>query len=133
MEQTNTTTTRPTFLTVLCILTWVGTGILIIINGLAIIGAASLGIDGITTYLGIMILCLALCLIGSIMMWQMKKTGFFIYVLGEIAPLVINFVVFKEVYEAYSKGTNETIGMMIGLAIPVLFSLMYALNLKHMK
>lgn len=133
MEQTNTTTTRPTLLTVLCILTWVGTGIAIVSTGLLMVGSNMIGADGLTAYLGALLLCAALCLIGSIMMWKMKKTGFYLYVVGEIGPIILQYVVFKEVYELLSRDSNAMYGMVIGLAIPLAFVVMYALNLKHMK
>jgi|688.fasta_scaffold566228_2 hypothetical protein len=148
MEETNETT-RPAFLKVLCILTWVGSGIGLISGLLAIIGSSasesairSLGdatLDGtmenmkMIQYAGLA--CTVLCIIGSVMMWQLKKAGFFIYLIGEVAPLVLSFVLLGSLA---SSGGPVTGGIaaaagVIGAIFPAAFVIMYGLNLKHMK
>ena len=144
MEETNETT-RPAFLKVLCILTWVGSGIGLISGLLAIIGSSasesairSLGDATLENmkmiqYAGLA--CKVLCIIGSVMMWQLKKAGFFIYLIGEVAPLVLSFILLGSLA---STGGPVTGGIaaaagVIGAIFPVAFVIMYAANLKHMK
>lgn len=144
MEETNETT-RPAFLKVLCILTWVGSGIGLISGLLAIIGSSasesairSLGDATLENmkmiqYAGLA--CTVLCIIGSVMMWQLKKAGFFIYLIGEVAPLVLSFILLGSLA---STGGPVTGGIaaaagVIGAIFPVAFVIMYAANLKHMK
>jgi hypothetical protein len=148
MEETNETT-RPAFLKVLCILTWVGSGFGLISGLWAIIGSSasesairSLGdatLDGtmenmkMIQYAGLA--CTVLCIIGSVMMWQLKKAGFFIYLIGEVAPLVLSFVLLGSLA---SSGGPVTGGIaaaagVIGAIFPAAFVIMYGLNLKHMK
>lgn len=148
MEETNETT-RPAFLKVLCILTWVGSGIGLISGLLAIIGASAsesairgLGdanLNGamenmeMIQYAGLA--CTILCIIGSVMMWQLKKAGFFIYVIGEVAPLVLSFILLGSLASAggpVTGGIAAAAGI-IGAIFPAAFVIMYGLNLKHMK
>lgn len=148
MEETNETT-RPAFLKVLCILTWVGSGIGLISGLLAIIGASAsesalrgLGdanLNGamenmeMIQYAGLA--CTVLCIIGSVMMWQLKKAGFFIYVIGEVAPLVLSFVLLGSLASASGPVTGGIAAAagIIGAIFPAAFVIMYGLNLKHMK
>lgn len=163
MEETTNNTgaeasKRPTFLTVLCILTWVGCGISIIMGFLgflaakaasAFVGAATdmaaAATDGMTAegeaavkamnsgmtniyiyIIGVVVAAL-LCLFGSIQMWKLKKTGFFIYVAGQVIGLAIPFI--------FPIGGTSS-GMMsgaVGMIFPVLFIVLYGLNLKHLK
>ena len=148
MEETNETT-RPAFLKVLCILTWVGSGIGLISGIITILGASAyenvvndLGdasLNGtmenmkMIQYAGLA--CTVLCIIGSVMMWQLKKAGFFIYLIGEVAPLVLSFILLGSLA---STGGPVTGGIaaaagVIGAIFPVAFVIMYAANLKHMK
>jgi len=143
MEETTTTTTetakRPGFLTVLCILSFIAAGISIIflILGMGVKGAVeSNGIDmdaqmasaGVSeaaaafswpSMLSSIVLTI-IGLVGVIMMWKLKKMGFYIYVgtglLGILMPIVF--------------GASFSV---MGAFFPVLFIVLYALNLKHLK
>ena len=148
MEETNETT-RPAFLTVLWILTWVGSGIGLIIGLFAIIGLFTSGPEAYTARQIIISLtseetlesmkivmyagpvCTVLCIIGSVMMWQLKKAGFFIYLIGEVAPLVLSFILLGSL--ANSTGLVTVAEEVIGVIFPLAFVIMYGLNLKHMK
>jgi hypothetical protein len=141
MEQTNETT-RPAFLTVLCILTWVGSG-LGLISGLFGLMSAS-AFDGygmgssmeslkMIQYAGL--ICNVLCIIGSVMMWQMKKVGFFIYLVGELAPLALSFIILGGLASASGAiggGIAAAAGAITAI-FPIAFVVMYAVNLKHLR
>jgi len=71
------------------------------------------------------IVCYALCLIGALQMRALKKTGFFIYLIGEIAPSVA--------YLFMIGGGMMGIMMTIGLIIPIVFIILYATQLKYLK
>lgn len=66
-----------------------------------------------------------ICLIGVIMMWKLKKMGFYIYVVGEIAPVIVGAILMGGTFFG---------GMAIAMSliVPVAFIIMYGLNLKHM-
>jgi ABC-type multidrug transport system fused ATPase/permease subunit len=165
-QQAMETKKRPTFLTVLCILSYIGvafqiiSAIISIGAGAAASGLSSVGkelsqgtnelsnIEGMdqslsnlneatealdkaaqyASVVGIVnIIAALICLVGVIMMWKLKKTGFYIYAVGELgAPIVaIILMGFSTIFG----------GMMlfVSLIVPILFTILYALNLKHME
>ncbi|GAB4140719.1 MAG: hypothetical protein Fur0041_15930 [Bacteroidia bacterium] len=156
---------RPTFLTVLCILTFVGVAFSLyssfsnyseakkmatemgpsvseMIDQSA--GADSLGEAGkelaksmanailghldwnkiATGYLIIGLLNIVV-LAGAAMMWMLKKMGFYIYAVGELAQVVVLFA-------TIGGAIGGVMGIVSGI-FAVLFIILYALNLKHMK
>jgi len=152
---------RPTFLTVLCILTWIGCAIGLIGSVMgyfaaqtagAMMGVAEGMAEGMTEAAGTdmsgipgmedamasanamvkhaMVILLVgvvgvlLCLVGSIQMWKLKKTGFYMYAIGEIVPPVVSMVL-------VGMGGFGALGI-VGLIFPILFIVLYGLNLKHM-
>lgn len=69
------------------------------------------------------IICLILCIIGAILMRKLKKNGYFIYLIGEIA--------FPIVYVVLIGGSFlSLIGVFL---MPVLFLILYGTQLKNMK
>ena len=118
--------TRPGFLTVLCILTYIGSGLSLLSYLLLVIAAGTLGsiIESIPGWseianMGILYLVLfavlsAASLFGAIMMWQMKKLGFYIYAAAQVIALALGFTV-------------------MGLIFTALFIVLYFLNFKHME
>ncbi len=115
----------PQFLNVLTILTYIGSG-LAILGGLFMLTGStflarllpSLGVGGFA-YGVALLLGAALCIFGAMQMRNLKKTGFFIYVAGElIAPIAAS------VFIAFSIGT---------FVIPIIFIVLYAINLKDLK
>lgn len=77
----------------------------------------------------IMIIGLAgivLCLLGAIWMRKFKKDGFWLYVAGELAPLIAGFAIM---------GTAQFSGVMsyvFGIGLPVLFVILYAMQRKYL-
>ncbi len=160
MEENNTgaeAPKRPTFITVLCILTWVGCGIGLIMNVLAFLAAkaasafvgvandmATAAADGMTAegnaavaamnssmtniyiWLAGGIVGILLCLFGSIQMWKLKKMGFYIYVVGQVVGIAVPFIF-------PIAGTTGMGSMMMMLVFPIIFIVLYGINLKHMK
>lgn len=160
MEQTNAVqeNKRPTFLTVLCILTFVGVGISIVssIIGALAVSAASAMLDTATSmanstgtemdnvtnaavtaadslakngmmYYILLIVCALICFVGAFMMWKLKKTGFYVYVVGELVPVILPFIFFG------GFGILGGFALVLGLIFPIAFIIMYGLNLKHLK
>jgi hypothetical protein len=145
MEQTTTSTTataqRPTFLTVLCILSFIaaGLGILGYITALTLMGAASAvassvgeGLEqagatmnytgpsiGLTwAYVIVGFATTLVALFGVIKMWKLQKIGFFLYT-GAIVVSIIMGVIYA--------------GFGISSVLPLVFVVLYGLNLKHLK
>jgi hypothetical protein len=74
------------------------------------------------------IACVALCFWGALQMRKHKKQGFFAYLVGEWAPVAVSLVLMGTVMVF---GSPSAIVMSVG--IPALFTLLYALQLKHMR
>lgn len=145
---------RPTFLTVLCILSFVAAGFTIIGGIIGYLGMAAVegmaggmaeGMEGamgeamagmesmpgmeeamaLWKYAKVLLIAGSLLtilgLVGVIMMWKLKKMGFYIYtgaqVLGIIVPVVI---------------AGMAAMSWLGVFFSVAFIVMYGLNLKHM-
>ncbi len=90
----------------------------------------------LTTLLNI--LAIALCAFGAVQMWNLKQTGFYFYLIGEILPyigLLISGTGAMSAVAAMAGGMGAAI---IGIAITlmvifdVVFIVLYAINLKHM-
>lgn len=68
-----------------------------------------------------------LCIAGAIMMWNLKKTGFYLYVAGTLVGIISPFVIF---------GGGNFIAILssalIGF-IGLIFVILYGVNLKYMK
>ncbi len=147
MEETNTSEitapVRPQFLKVLCILTFIMSGIgslLCII--MPLVGPKFLAMmqqapdydpndpkyhDGFVTmsagwsYYLIMFVISLVALFGAIQMWKLKKTGYALYVTANILMFIIPIIMI---------GVNVSY---FSAAITILFIVLYGLNLKHMK
>lgn len=143
---------RPVFLTVLCIMTFVGVGLFLIYNFFTISTMSamessfknldpdmandfdnSLGNVYRWSKINIIISIIGnlLCLGGAILMFLLKRVGFFIYLVGQIAPLVAGFFFFQSI------GSNfiEFQAIYFGLTaiFPVGFIILYSLNYKHLR
>ncbi len=152
---------RPTFLTVLCILTFIGSGLGVIGGLLGLIGSSALGMFAPVGGILVQIIGLAaagLCLFGAIQMWGLKKQGFMMYVLGSVLSIVgsiVSAVTFSsaiaavstsfegmEGMESYTNVANSAaestltaglwMGVAFGIVINVAFILMYNANKKHL-
>ena len=138
---------RPTFLTVLCILSFIASGIWMIIYavGLAAGGivsaAASVANDSgdpalieqaesaqdavaagggnLAMIAGIGLALTIITLIGVIMMWKLKKMGYYVFTGATLIAIVAPVMMGKEL-----DMTSAVVG--------ALFVVLYGLNLKHM-
>ena len=139
---------RPQFLTVLCILSFVGIGIGVISALYSLLTFSSTiemmnrygdlmssspfggMVDSLIkwgqTLYAIQIVANLVCLAGVLMMWKLKKSGFFIYIVGEIAPAIASFALMG------GYGPLGTMAMIMGTIFPIAFIIMYGLNLKYM-
>ncbi|MES1249228.1 MAG: hypothetical protein ABUL46_01015, partial [Chitinophaga rupis] len=67
----------------------------------------------------------ALCIAGAVQMRRLKKTGFTIYTIGELLPIIISVVLM---------GSSATgLGSIFGFCIAILFVVLYATQLKYLK
>ena len=70
---------------------------------------------------------IALCLYGALQMRKLKKEGFYVYVLGQILP-----VIGSGLLVGFSAQFNGPVSYVFA-AIPVVFIILYANQLKYMK
>jgi len=122
-------TERPTFLTVLCILTWVGSGIGLISSIINMsqpftpiwYTLALIAINAATAY-------------AAWMMWNLNKQGLMIYTAAEVLGIILPFVF---VY-AILGGSGPIAAAMASTVLlasifPIAFIVMYWVNAKHLK
>jgi hypothetical protein len=68
---------------------------------------------------------IVLCFVGAYMMRKLKKDGYWIYVAGEILPVLGNFALLGM---AQFTGASS----FIGLLIPIVFIMLYTMQRKHL-
>lgn len=145
---------RPVFLTVLCILSFIGSslGLIGAIWGYVSVKASAelyenmgnaegedpLGVmssvqdsllnavENALPNLIIGVFCSLLCLVGAILMWKLNKKGFYIYALGELAQPITAFVL-------SGGGLIGGIGAAFSLIVALVFVVLYGMNYKHLK
>jgi len=143
---------RPEFLKILCILSFIGSGLMLLVYAL---GSMALGlssgtieeiwpqmtasypqfenVDGVEFFnqVGMYsvygLIANIFSLIGVIMMWRLDKIGFYLYL---IAELTINFFSFN--LNTGEEG-SQTGSLVFYIILDLAFITMYYLNLKHMK
>ena len=146
----------PVFLKVLCILTFVG-------SGLGILGAfigfltsdmavesyelmQSMGGGGFDVlgfdleemvkwqnYMNIgNLVGSVLCLMGALMMWKLKKVGFYLYLPGSIIPLVVTGIGMQYVFTGFMSGLG-IFSVVINGIFTAAFIIMYGVNFKHLR
>ena len=156
---------RPKLLSVTCILTWIACGLLMIsaLSGLITqspekeheqiekmrqfspeaadkMEAALADNNGtkkiLTTLLNI--IAIALCAFGAAQMWNLKQTGFYFYLIGEVIPYIGLFISGTGALSAVGAMMGGMGTAIVGVAITLMiifdavFIVMYAVNLKYM-
>jgi hypothetical protein len=159
------TPARPQFLSVLCILSWVMCGIMLISSLFGIVAKPSADAQKeqieqirqfnpeaavqmeavlaeqsgsgqvLSTILGL--LAVGLSFYGVLMMWKLKKTGFYLYIVGELLPyigMMFGGAAAMSVLSAMGSAaqTAGTILIALMLIVDIVFIVLYGLNIKHM-
>jgi hypothetical protein len=156
---------RPKFLQVICILSFIGCGLMILAGGFGLknlffsveelssepnmqklqelsqesydYAVAALQYKDISAIFGF--LTPVLSLISVIMMWNLKKAGFMLYVFAELLFYVLMAVTTgMDTFKAMSGGMESmqtVVYIVFGLMVvfDIAFIIMYAMNLKYMK
>ena len=153
---------RPQMLSVLCILTWICCGLILISTVWGVVAKptpeeqfeqvekmrevspeaaeqleaafAAQEQGNQTVGLALNLVALALSAFGAYMMWQLKKTGFYVYLAGEIIPY-FGFLTGGSEAMLASMGGPMWASIVIGFMIvfDVVFIILYGLNVKHMR
>jgi len=144
---------KPTFLKILCILSFVMCALMIVCCAISYVVVSNLdaasseelwgklskipmgleAVDPSVFFSEVGKLCLftlsgnVISLIGVFMMWRLSRIGFFVYVVAEI---ITNFVGFLT---DVPNDSNSLGSLIMYLLIDIGFIVMYAFNLKHMQ
>jgi hypothetical protein len=149
----------PSFLKVLCILTFIGagfglitalSGIFTLDSSIATLERSQETLRGSHNPLGnfsgqiqsmkkygqisniLTILANALCLVGALLMWKLKKIGYFAYLAGSLSAFV-------PLYLLNSSNNEGMMGVIMGIVfiiqimLIIAFIIMYTINFKHLK
>ena len=68
----------------------------------------------------------ALCVWGAVWMRKLKKDGYWVYVAGELLPVIANFALMG------TSQLNGAFAIALSLVFPVLFIVLYTLQRKHL-
>jgi hypothetical protein len=145
---------RPEFLTVLCIISFVGIGIAILGALIGLLMSSSghsmmfmhqnnpvFGniIENPDDYMKmsqinsiIALIAAIVCLAGVLMMWNLKKSGYFIYIVGEIVPPIATISLSGQSGLSEVFASLYILILALGFIVPIAFIVMYGVNLKHM-
>jgi hypothetical protein len=145
---------RPVFLTILCILSFLGIIIVIISSLMNILspsgsqkmlekmGPMANSILGsmdhekyayyneINNYVSF--IAAFVCFAGVLMMWKLKRAGYFIYALGEVTPPLMVFVLFSDFFSNPVLSLAFLVSAVLMSTAAIAFLIMYGVNLKHM-
>jgi hypothetical protein len=69
---------------------------------------------------------IALCLVGALMMWNLRKNGLYVYILGQVIPLFTSFFIWSSM--------NGALAMIIFIfygIVPAIFIIAYTLSLRN--
>jgi hypothetical protein len=122
---------RPLFLTIICIISFVGVGYTVLKSLWEInrIFTGFMDSSILFSMYGFMLLSnivfALLCLIGVLLMWKLKKAGYIIYLIGEVIPLILPLIL---MHNSFYGLQNLILGFLISSA----FIVMYSLNFKHL-
>lgn len=74
-----------------------------------------------------------LCLAGALLMWRLRKSGYFIYVIGQTLPFISLIIMYPLLQDSKFIGPLMLIGYVVMAFFSLAFIVMYGLNLKHMR
>lgn len=143
---------RPTFLTVLCVLTFIASALSLVFGILAILNMEAnlrayyeqaaqmptpeyqdmmLGLAHLMEEYGMLLQIMGLigslgCIYGAWAMWRLQRMGFYVYALCEITPALFSLYVM-----GFGSGMFVVMSLFT-IGIPALFVFLYALNWKHL-
>lgn len=74
-----------------------------------------------------------ICLAGALLMWRLRKMGYFIYIFGQLLPFVSLVGIYSVVQDVPLLGFSMIIGGVFIAIFAIAFIIMYGVNLKHMR
>lgn len=74
-----------------------------------------------------------LCLGGALLMWNLKKVGFFVYSFGQILPFITLLGMYSALKDIPLLGFAMLLGSFFATFFAIAFIIMYGVNLKYMR
>jgi hypothetical protein len=74
-----------------------------------------------------------LCLAGAIMMYKLKRNGFYIYTIGQILPIASGIMLYIAAKDIPFIGFTTIASVVMNIIFIAAFVIMYSVNLKHLK
>lgn len=127
---------RPAFLAILCILTWIGSVLAAVVNAAAVL---LLWYVHQKVYADWQILALfgfvvgsVICTVGAIRMWRLQRKGFYMYMVGELLPMILLLLDMssRDLTKLHWLKFFSLIGWIV---VPATFMVLYSLNIKHLR
>lgn len=135
----------PEFLTTICVFSFVGIGFAIIKSVTELLSQPTIykgafydqiDLELITHYAQLAsitdLICALVCLLGVLLMLNLRRVGFAFYVVGELSPFLISAGLFHEFYDNPFNSSLFWFNSVLVLIVSIAFVTMYAFNLKHM-
>ncbi|UKN01674.1 hypothetical protein K6119_18280 [Paracrocinitomix mangrovi] len=119
---------RPVFITVLCILTWVGSGI-------GMLGPLTRGLNNYSNPLWYDLALAATSVVtayAAYEIWNLKKRGLYIYTVAEVISIIMPIVYIYMIAPAFVRNMAMSV-IFIYTIFPISFIVMYWVNAKHLK
>jgi len=127
---------RSVLLTVVCILTWVGCAFPLIITGLAFFRTSDLSkaFSGMGAYSDLWfflswLVFPILCSVGALLMFLLKRWGFWIYFLGQVPPVI--YSVYTIITLTKSLGSGVFFGLLMN-CLSIGFIIVYAVEMSKL-
>lgn len=126
---------RSIILTVVCVLTWVGSGFPLILAGLSVFKTdLTKAFEGTDSYSGAWyflnwFVFPVLCVLGAICMFRLKRWGFWIYCLGQIPPII--YSIYMTITVTRSLGPGMFFGLLLN-CLSIAFVIVYAVEMNKL-
>ena len=73
-----------------------------------------------------------LCLLGALLMWNLKRVGYYIYIPGYLTTTLVAFMSISHISLGSQSGSSKAVFVM-NVLVMIAFFVMYGKNLKSMK
>lgn len=125
---------RPKFLTVLCILTFIGSGLGLLGDILTLLGINPIPTKEATTIgTTLELLGCLLCLLGAVRMWSLHKDGFWVYVAGiALSVASVGPLIHAALHRRTIANTGFWVGLVWVLLLYITFTILYGANKKYL-
>jgi hypothetical protein len=76
---------------------------------------------------------IVLCCLGALLMWKMRRAGYFIYIFGQLLPFITLYGIYSVFQHVPIFGVFMLIYAVFNVVCAAAFIVMYGLNFKYMR